>query len=137
MRFVFKSVILTGLLFGLICSFASFGIYFLPVNTDVKDVLTLVLLLAGILASQLLLKIPEGESPFMKLWLTGFIAYGLFPVPLLVYFHMKGAPVKAQWPALFALGLGMCAGSAFLAMMRRNRLVKGSAGQKNPSKKKR
>lgn len=130
MRFVFKSVILTGLLFGVICSCASFGIYFLQVNTTVKDVLTLVLLLSGILASQLLLKIPGDESPFMKLWLTGFIAYGLFPVPLLIYFHHKGAPVKAEWPALFALGLGMCAGCAFLAMMRRNRLVSNNTKKK-------
>lgn len=137
MRFVFRSVILTGLLFGLICSCASFGIYFLQVNTTVKDMLTLVLLLSGILASQLLLKIPEGEPPFMKLWLTGFIAYGLFPVPLLIYFHHKGAPVQAQWPALFALGLGMCAGCAFLAMMRRNRLVKKNTDRKNAPKKKR
>lgn len=135
MRFVFRSVILTGLLFGLICGFASFGIYFLPANTNVKDVLTLVLLLSGILASQLLLKIPEGEKPFMRLWLAGFISYGLFPLPLLVYFHTKGAPVKAQWPALFALGLGMCAGCAFLAMMRRNRLVKGAAKKNSPKKK--
>lgn len=61
---LFKSVILTGLFFGIISGLLLFVCIIFPMHPELKDMLMLIIVMASIILSQIYIDITNGVSTF-------------------------------------------------------------------------
>lgn len=105
---LFKSVILTGLFFGIISGLIEVMCIIFPTHHELKDILMLLVALASIILSQVYVDITNTKEPFYRIFFSSCIAFICFPISFELYFKMKQNPIETEWLALLCLGTTTC-----------------------------
>jgi drug/metabolite transporter (DMT)-like permease len=105
---LFKSVILTGLFFGIISGIMEVMCITLPTHHELKDILMLLVALVSIILSQVYVDITNTKEPFYRIFFSSCIAFICFPISLELYFKMKQNPIETEWLTLLCLGTITC-----------------------------
>ncbi|MBP8033329.1 MAG: hypothetical protein KAZ71_01960 [Bacteroidia bacterium] len=105
---LFKSVILTGLFFGIISGLLVVACIIVPVHRELKDIFILMIVVAAIIASQTCIDITNSKEAFYPLFFTSCIAFLCFPFSFWLYFKFIKIPIEGQWLMLLSLGVISC-----------------------------
>jgi hypothetical protein len=105
---LFKSVILTGLLFGIISGFLSVACINFPIHHELKDILVLFIVIASIILSQICIDITNSKEAFYPIFFSSCIAFLCFPLSFWLYFKLIQTPIEGQWLILLSLGIISC-----------------------------
>lgn len=105
---LFKSVILTGLFFGIISGLMEVMCIILPTHHELKDILMLLVALASIILSQIYVDITNAKEPFYRIFFSSCIAFICFPLSFELYYKMKQNPIEIEWLTLLSLGITTC-----------------------------
>ena len=105
---LFKSVILTGLFFGIVSGLFSVVCIIFPIHHELKDILMLAIVIASIILSQICIDITNSEEAFYPIFFSSCIAFICFPISFLLYFTCIQNPIEGEWLTLLSLGIITC-----------------------------
>ena len=105
---LFKSVILTGLFFGIISGLLVVACIILPTHHELKDILILMIVGASIIASQICIDITNSKEAFYPIFFSSCITFLCFPLSFWLYFKLIQNPIEGQWLMLLCLGIISC-----------------------------
>lgn len=105
---LFKSVILTGLFFGIISGLLSVACIIFPMHRELKDFIHLAIVIASIITAQIYIDISNSKEPFYPLFFSSCIAFICFPISFVLYFKLIQTPIEGQWLILLSLGIITC-----------------------------
>lgn len=125
---LFKTVLGTGLFFGISLGILSVVIINFPMKQDDKDSLTLALVLLAIVLSQAMVSLDNKKEKFLRLFTASFITFCFMPVSIIAYFMIDNhGPVEIKWTALLGMGALICAVlSFFVLFIRENSKIKST-----------
>lgn len=105
---LFKSLILTGLFFGMISGLLVVACIILPIQHEIKDILMLMIVVASIITSQICIDITNSKEAFYPIFFSSCIAFLCFPLSFVLYFKLIRNPIEGQWLILLSLGIVTC-----------------------------
>jgi GNAT superfamily N-acetyltransferase len=125
---IFRTVIGTGLFFGIILGVLSVVIINLPMKQDDRDSLTLALVLLAVVLSQAMVNIENKKEKFLRLFTASFITFCFMPLAVIAYFMIDyHGPVETKWTTLLGIGALICAIlSFFVLFIRENSKTKNT-----------
>jgi hypothetical protein len=105
---LFKSVILTGLFFGIIAGLLIVSSIILPLQHDLKDIAMLIIVVSSIIASQICIDITNSKEAFYPIFFCSSIAFLCFPFSFILYSKLTQKAIDGQWLILLSLGITTC-----------------------------
>lgn len=118
---LFKSIILTGLFFGIIAGLLIVLSIILPLQHDLKDIAMLIIVVSSIIASQICIDITNSKEPFYPIFFSSTITFICFPISVVLYFKCIQNPIEGQWLVLIGLGITTCFVTALFASNNRSK----------------
>lgn len=105
---LFKSVILTGLFFGIISGLLLIACIIFPIHPELKDILMLIIVMTSIILSQIYIDITNSKEAFYPIFFSSCIAFICFPLSFVLYFNFIQNPFEIEWIILLSLGIMTC-----------------------------